>query len=366
MKILFITDLYPLKIGEKKTPLTLHNFVSNWVEQGHSVKVIKPNWIFNNFLRNKPFYPTGFYEYDGVKIFNVNYFTPFLFNISDKIPCEILSDSFDIVIAHMPSGIIFANKLAKITGAKLVCAVHCSDIEVLTNPIYNFYFKSQLLDAYKNATKIACRSFVLQNKFSKLLPEFAQKTFVAPSGISVFYFSHFDYGASLSSHSSRLRVLTCANLIKRKNVDKLILAINDSEDFKLEIIGDGKELKHLQKISAQNIKFSGRLPNEQVLDKMRQADIFVLPSVNETFGMVYLEAMACGCITVCTKDDGVAGVIEDSVNGFLTEPTLEGIKETLLRIKEFAHKDEIVEKAFETLKNYTQEACAKNYLNNIE
>ena len=73
--------------------------------------------------------------------------------------------------------------------------------------------------------------------------------------------------------------------------------------------------------------------NDEVIKNMRESDIFILPSVNETFGMVYLEAMASGCITVCTKNDGIAGIIKDGENGFLTEP--ENINETLKKIKYF-------------------------------
>ena len=141
MKILFITDLYPIKKGENDTPLTLHNFVFEWIKLGHEVDIIKPNFIFNSFLRKKPFYSDGFYNYEGVRIFNANYFTPFWFNSLKKIPKELQLADYNVIIAHMPSGIIFANKLAKILQKPLVCGVHASDVEVLTNPIYKFYFQ---------------------------------------------------------------------------------------------------------------------------------------------------------------------------------------------------------------------------------
>lgn len=364
MKILFITDLYPIKSSETTTPLTLHNFVTEWIKQGHNVDVIKPNFIFNSFLRRKPFYKTGFYEFEGVRIFNVNYFTPFLFNFSNKIQKELNLYNYDVIISHMPSGIIFANKLAKIIKKPLICGVHTSDIEVLTNPIYKFYFKDQLQDAYKNAAKIACRSFVLQKKFNNLFPNLAEKTFVASSGAN----SNINYSTFRPFNPSTMKVLTCANLIKRKNIDKLILAIKDLEDFELTIIGNGSELKYLKKIgsnSSNEIKFLGRLPQEKVLQEMQKSDIFVLPSIKETFGMVYLEAMASGCITVGTKNDGIDGIIINGENGFLCEPTIESIKETLLKIKNFENIEKIVENSLKTAKEYTQKNCAKNYLDQL-
>lgn len=384
MKILFVTDLYPVKPEEITTPVTLHNFVIEWIKQGHQVDIIKPNFIFNSFLRGKFFYKTGLYEFEGARIFNVNYFTPFLFNITKKLTQEdkrhrgikasqsishasknfILNQEYDVIIAHMPSGIIFANKLG--VNANLVCAIHCSDIEVLTNPLYKFYFKKQLENAYKNAKGIACRSFALQKKFNKLMPDCAHKTFVVPSGILAKCKIQNANRIPFPIHHSLFTILTCANLIKRKNIDKLILAINDLEGFELKIIGDGKELNYLKKIACSKVNFLGRLPHEKVLDEMQKSDIFILPSVNETFGMVYLEAMASGCITVCTKNDGIDGIIKDGENGFLCEPTIEGIKETLLKIKNYEDTEKIVEKGLKKVEKYNQETCAKNYLESVK
>lgn len=124
-----------------------------------------------------------------------------------------------------------------------------------------------------------------------------------------------------------MKVLTCANLIRRKNIDKVIREC-ENLDVELRIIGDGKDLKRLKSISQKPV-FLGRMEHEQVLAEMRKADIFALPSINETFGMVYLEAMASGCITVCTENDGIAGIIENNQNGFSGK--MELLKKLLIR-----------------------------------
>ena len=104
MKILFVTDLYPIKEDEKNTPKTLYSFVNQWKKMGQEVSVLKPNFLFNSFLRRKPFYKTGQYG----DVFNANYVTPFLFDVSKKLP----NLDYDVIVAHMPSGIIFSNKLS--------------------------------------------------------------------------------------------------------------------------------------------------------------------------------------------------------------------------------------------------------------
>lgn len=347
MKILFITDLYPVLDTETKTPKTMFSFVKNWQKLGHKVDVLKPNFLLNSFLRKKTFYKSGQYE----NVFNVNYFTPFLFDVKNKIP----KYDYDVIVAHMPSGVIFSNHL----NGKLVCGVHNSDLEVLTNPLYNFYFKNQMEKAYKLAELVACRSRVIKDKFLKLYPEFEEKTVLCESGI--------DFEPILKTTNNKKSVVTCANLIKRKNVDKLVLAVNEMSDFELTVIGDGFELKNLKKIAKNNINFVGQKQNKDVLEIMKKSDIFILPSVGETFGMVYLEAMGCGCITVCTKSDGIDGIINDNENGFLTEPSVSSIKSVLQKIQNLSDNElkNILQNCYNTAKTYNSLNCADMYIQNI-
>lgn len=374
MNILFITDLYPVKSDEKTTPRTLLTFAEEWGKMGHNVDILKPNFILNSFLRGKPFYKSGQYE----DVFNVNYWTPFLGNVKSKLPNL---PKYDIVVAHMPSGILFADKLR----LPFVAGIHNSDIEVLTNPLYKIHFKPRLEKALKNAKAIACRSFVLQDKLLKLYPEFEEKTFVAPSGIDKKAVKQLESEAAMfldakqnekhnadtnfsrfTSHHSPIKIITCAHFKKRKNIDKVIKACKGLEGFKLTVIGDGKERKNLEKID-KNVIFTGRLPHDEVLAKMRESDVFVLPSVGETFGMVYLEAMASGCITVCTKGDGIDGIIKNGENGFLTEPTVENIRETLLNIKKLDSESlkTLHINSFNTIRQLTSTKCAEHYLQQI-
>ena len=347
MKILVITDLYPVDENEIHTPKTIYNFVQSWKNLGHEVKVIKPNFLFNSFLHKKPFYKSGVYG----DVENINYLTPFWGNIENKVKTNL---DADLVISHMPSGLIFANRL----GLNFCAGVHVSDIEVLTNSMYSVYFKSELEEAYKNSSKIACRSFVLKNKFLKLYPEFESKTFVAPSGIG------FEPVKRNWQEKDKIKVLTCGQFIKRKNIDKVIKACSEFENIELTVIGSGSKYKDLTSLSTKPI-FTGQLLHKEVLAKMRESDIFILPSVNETFGMVYLEAMASGCITVCTKNDGVDGIIKDGENGFTTGTTTEEIKQVLGKILNLKDQNRILNNSYNTILEYTEKKTAKDYIKNI-
>lgn len=345
MRILFISDLYPVKDDEKFTPRTLKNFVEDWKSDGHEVDVIKPNFILNSFLRKKKFYRQG--NYEGV--LNLNFWTPFLGKIK---PPE---KDYDLVIAHMPSGILYADKL----GLPFVAGVHNSDLTLLTKPFYKFHFKKRLEKALTNAKAIACRSFVIQKKLLALYPQFENKTFAAPSGV--------DVPVQMSEkHPEILRVLTCANYKKSKNIEKVLLALKGLDGFELTVIGAKTDTPKLRKLNPDAV-FKGWLAKEKVLEQMRNSDVFILPSIGETFGMVYLEAMASGCITVCTKNDGVDGIIQNNVNGFTVLPEIDDMRRVLSVIKN--SDDETLkalqQNSFNTIKQYTRRSCARNYLQQI-
>uniref|UniRef100_UPI004028CB0F glycosyltransferase family 4 protein n=1 Tax=Candidatus Stercorousia sp. TaxID=3048886 RepID=UPI004028CB0F len=289
-------------------------------------------------------------------VITVKYWTPICFDINIKLPAPPPSSPQDIqIIAHMPSGILFADKL----GVPFIAGVHNSDLEVLTNPLYKFHFKKRLEKALHNAKAIACRSFVIKDKLLKLYPEFENKTFTAPSGVKKEIIKTDFHPLN----KEKIKVLTCANFKKRKNIDKVIEACKGLENFELTVIGDGKGRKSLEEID-KSVKFTGHLPHNEVLAKMHDSDIFILPSIGETFGMVYLEAMSQGCITICTKDDGISGIIKNGENGFLTLPISNEIRKILLNIKNMDDDklNTLRYNSFHTIKEYTSDRCADEYL----
>ncbi len=102
---------------------------------------------------------------------------------------------------------------------------------------------------------------------------------------------------------------------------------------------------------------------------MPAADIFVLPSYAETFGLVYLESMACGCITIGSGNEGVDGIIKDGENGLFCDPhDINSIKEKLhlALTQSKTERDRMRQKAFETVSKFSIEKKAREYLNNIK
>jgi len=119
------------------------------------------------------------------------------------------------------------------------------------------------------------------------------------------------------------RILTVAHLYPRKGVDTLLRAFaNISTNATLRIVGTGPERNRLEHL-ARNLDltdrthFLGHLPLAELVTEYRNATIFALPTEQEGFGIVFLEAMASGLPIVATR---VAAVPEVVADGLLVDP----------------------------------------------
>jgi len=124
-------------------------------------------------------------------------------------------------------------------------------------------------------------------------------------------------------------ILSVGRLHKEKGFEYLIRAfkmINDKHhDAKLVLVGRGDEREKLESETAKfNIRndviLINHLPHQKMPDLYNICDIFILPSIIEPFGMTLVEAMACGKPVVGSKVGGISDIIDNEINGFLTEP----------------------------------------------
>ncbi len=368
MKILFVTDLYP--INNEEIAKALFYFVQEWQKQGHEVEVIRANFVLNTLIRGRKIKKQNIYYENGTKIYNLNYYTPFWFNVKRKLPKDFSIKNYDVVISHMPCGALMANKLLKKNKIKYICAVHASDIVVLKSIKY-FLFRKKLKQAYLNADKIAARSATLQQKIEEVLPEVQDKTFVAYSGIDDKLIETELQPKKFNQEI--LKISTAASLIKRKNIDIIIKALAlIPYKFEFTIIGDGNQRKYLEHLVKKyrlygKIFFTGKIERSKVINELRKSDIFILVSDNETYGISYLEAMVTGNIVIAKKNDGIDGILQNGQNAFLINPDKYELKQCLEKIYSMKEKDlEIIkEHSSETIKNLSASKSAESYIENI-
>ncbi len=185
---------------------------------------------------------------------------------------------------------------------------------------------------YESSTVIVC-SYAMKNdsKAKYSIPE--DKIWVIPIGL--------DPSKYLSAKPDRARVrekygvagtnklvLFVGRLTHQKGCEYLIRAIPFAakyHDAKLVIVGDGYmrgELEYIAQTTGEawRIRFTGFIPDNEVVDLMLSADVMVIPSVYEPFGVVALEAMAAKVPIVASEVDGLAEIVKHEENGILVYP----------------------------------------------
>ncbi len=118
----------------------------------------------------------------------------------------------------------------------------------------------------------------------------------------------------------RWKILTIANVVERKRIDLCALTCSRLEkkhELEWTVVGQGPLLDRMKEIAPPSMKFVGRVEN--LAPFYREADLFVLPSKDEGFGMVYIEAIMCGCPVICRKDDGGEEIVETTGGGIAVE-----------------------------------------------
>ena len=157
-------------------------------------------------------------------------------------------------------------------------------------------------------------------------------------------------------------VVFAGRLIKEKNVNILIEALNiikkEVPDVKCIIIGDGPEKRRLEKMAYDlglegNIEFKGFLADHnEVISYMKSSKVFVLPSRREGFGIVALEANACGLpvITVNHKMNATCDFINNNGNGFICELSEEEITEKIFMALD--RREDMKRKCVENARGY--------------
>lgn len=84
---------------------------------------------------------------------------------------------------------------------------------------------------------------------------------------------------------------------------------------------DNELLMYIHKLKIrQNIEFLGFLGSEELKLYYQLSDVFILPSLYDSFSLASLEAMACGSVPVVSKYAGVSEIIRDGINGFIVDP----------------------------------------------
>lgn len=231
---------------------------------------------------------------------------------------------------HVPELVNLAPMLHK-SGIQHYLTVHNMTTHPvrIKNPILRMIYRCLLPIAYRSWDHIFC----VNNQLIQQISAIVETHSISMIGNAIKPFSTvsdplIDKVASFLE-GSEFRIISAGNLKSTKGFDLLIEAVagivRDGKHIRLAIFGDGDQRETLDRLitdhGMQNaICCFGAIENTLLRNMYPLFDAFILPSYSETFGIVYLEAMAAGIVTVGVRGQGIDGVIKHGDNGLLVEP----------------------------------------------
>ncbi|MBE9178839.1 glycosyltransferase family 4 protein [Oculatella sp. LEGE 06141] len=166
------------------------------------------------------------------------------------------------------------------------------------------------------------------------------------------------------------------SLKKRKGLHLLLEACaqlkqQGCDQYTLLIVGSGSQQQELEAFCQQHdltncVQWVGQVDYSQLGAYFKQADVFVLPTLEDTWGMVVLEAMALGKAILCSKFAGASELVIDDQNGYVFDPTDAAAVATVIRrfVDEPSLSVRMGQQSEQIMAQYTPEAAAE-FLANV-
>lgn len=402
MNIVAITQIYPQPddVGDDRPTSTVEFFGVEWVKQGHNVMVfhcpskfpiifyLLPAAIKEAFTnkRNTTTPPIEsrrvlhrtekglkIHRLPMLKLFPGRPFSENKIKRQAKRIWEIIdSECFkpDLIVGHFanPSLELVAN-VAEHYGVKSSIVFHrdCDPMSIE---------KYRIKEIIPRIGAVGARSRIEAQEIKKRL-NLKETPFICYSGAPNDAVESCEKECKKHDYNNGTHHLYVGSMLNRKHVDSIIKAF--TEEYKgnkkatLRIVGGGQEEGNLKKLVSELgmndlITFVGKIPRTDVMEEMHKAQIFSMISHDETFGMVYIEAMLQGCITIASYGEGFDGIIQDGVNGFLCKAgDTEMLKSIYDKIESMSIKKRniIGQNAIETALAFSEAAVAERYLKDV-
>ena len=253
---------------------------------------------------------------------------PFFYIIFGSISIFIFSlkKKYDIIHVHWPfPHFLFGYIASKITGAKVVSTFHGVGLRFIKKSILN------IQPFIKWAVKRSSLITVNSSHTAMELKEYKPKNLkVIPFGAAIESKERVKYKDS----KKVFKILFVGRLVERKGVKYLLEAIKilkEFEDFdtQLIVVGEGNRKNYLIEekeslgLSSEDVIFTGRISEEELIRKYQICDIFVLPAIidskgdTEGLGVVLLEAMSFKKPVIASRVGGIVDIVKNKKTGIL-------------------------------------------------
>ena len=315
-------------------------------KKGHDIHFIsykRPARLIN-FIPNVYLHEVGTYEYPLFE------HPPYDSLLASKIVDVTLYEKLDVLHVHyaIPHATVafLANQILESKGTKLpiVTTLHGTDITLvgldrsLSSVVEFSINKSDKVTTVSESLKAQTQSYFNTVREISVIYNFINLKRFSRKENPDARASFAPFGEKIMMHISNFRK------VKRvEDVVKIFSKVREKTPVKLLLVGDGPERIKVQDTCrslgiCNDITFLGR--QDAVEDLLSLADLFVLPSAKESFGLAALEAMACGVPVVSTNVGGLPEVNIEGQTGFLCE--VGDIETMAMRSIEILSDDELL------------------------
>lgn len=289
--------------------------------------------------------------------------------ILDDILHRKLCEGVDVVHAHnLFSAGYCAFQLKKKYNIPYIVAVRNSDV-------YDFF--RNMIHLRRLGVKIMKESSAVifispaykESVIKKYVPISSQdeinlKSLAIPNGLDQYFFENPKRRGNLNELEGKIKLLYVGDVDRNKNIVTTLAAcdilIKRGFNIKYTIVGKIKVAKLKKEFERKYVEYIPYSSKEVVKEIMAESDIFVMPSIHETFGLVYIEAMSQGLPIIYTKGQGVDGYFQQGEVGYSVDckdakaiaDSIEMIKKDYVRISE---------RSSDAITNFSWDTIASKY-----
>lgn len=244
----------------------------------------------------------------------------------DAITKEFPVSEFDIIHSHtLFSSGFSAYLIKKASGVNYLVTVRNVDVRIFFRRMIHLRKLGRKI--MENSGFVVFLSPVYRdhviNRYinEKNRKQILEKSVVIPNGIDD-YFLRNRYISDRDKIGKHIRIIYVGAINANKNIKTTIKAcrvlIERGYSVTYKIVGEILDNSYFRKVTRDCgfIKYHARCPKEQVLLHLRSADIFVMPSITESFGLAYAEAMSQGLPVIYTRGQGFDGQFEEGQAGY--------------------------------------------------
>ncbi|HVG21150.1 MAG TPA: N-acetyl-alpha-D-glucosaminyl L-malate synthase BshA [Blastocatellia bacterium] len=262
-------------------------------------------------------------------------YPPYTLALASKLREVAVDQRLDLVhmhyaIPHAVSAYLAREMLRSERALPVVTTLHGTDITLVGKdpsflPITRFgieqsdgvtaisrYLRDATYETFCNRCKIEVIYNFIDAEYYRRAPSDSLRRALAPGGEKIIL--------HISTFRPIKRITDCIEVLAR--IKSLESGSGSQLRAKLVMCGDGPERADAEALAARLgverfVEFVGKQPQPQVRDYLSAADVFLLPSESESFGLSALEAMACEVPVMATRVGGVPEVVEEGGCGYL-------------------------------------------------